>query len=216
VASNSLFPIEEGPDDGPQVLSQSSHLGCSLIGLLIFGAFWNGIVAVFDYVLIFGDEDSIFLKLFLIPFNLIGLGLIGSFVYNLMRLFNPAPKIICSHQYVYAGREFEISWLFEKSAASVRHFSIILAGFEEVRYRQGTDTRTEKKSFLEIPIVDTDSPESIASGFEVVQMPIDAMHTFTASNNKILWEIRVVGDIRWWPNLNRNFGLRVYPPIPSN
>jgi len=54
--------------------SQNSYL-LSILGVCFFAAFWNGIVVAFIYKLIHEFEWELFF--FLIPFELIGLGLIG-------------------------------------------------------------------------------------------------------------------------------------------
>jgi hypothetical protein len=37
------------------------------------------------------------------------------------------------------------------------------------------------------------------------------MHSFSTQHNKIVWSIRVKGEIARWPDLNEEFALTVLP-----
>ncbi|MCZ7648655.1 MAG: hypothetical protein M5U26_25920 [Planctomycetota bacterium] len=49
-------------------------------------------------------------------------------------------------------------------------------------------------------------PEELSA---TVTLPADAMHSFSAEHNKIVWKLRVQGDIERWPDFDREFPLRV-------
>jgi hypothetical protein len=42
-------------------------------------------------------------------------------------------------------------------------------------------------------------------------MPSDSMHSFEAYWNRIVWEIKVHGDIKWWPDVEETFKIAVLP-----
>ncbi len=37
------------------------------------------------------------------------------------------------------------------------------------------------------------------------------MHSFAAPSNKIVWEIKVEGEIARWPDVNQNFPISIHP-----
>ena len=49
------------------------------------------------------------------------------------------------------------------------------------------------------------------TGRAALAIPGDAMHSLEAPHNKIVWVIRVHGDIARWPDVNEEFSLMVLP-----
>jgi hypothetical protein len=129
-----------------------------------------------------------------------------------LALFNPQPTLVCSQQYIYPGQEFELSWLFEKSAGRIQELIIFVEGTEQVSYRQGTSTRTETNVFYRHQVVQTSNAAEIAQGMRLTTLPANVMHTFTTSNNKIIWQIRFHGVIARWPDVRDVFTMDVLPP----
>ncbi len=210
---DSSFPLEQGDDSGPLILKSASAYGCAFAGLLFFAVIWNGFVGTVTYGFVFNGNGagSILPILFMIPFQLVGIGLIGGVIYSFLGLFNPRPTLVCSQQYVYPGQEFELSWLFEKSASRIQNLAIYLEGLEQVSYRQGTSTRTESNVFYRSVVVDTDNTADIAQGMRLVTLPENVMHTFTTTSNNIIWQARFHGTIRRWPDVLDVFVLNVLP-----
>ena len=44
-----------------------------------------------------------------------------------------------------------------------------------------------------------------------IVIPRDTMHSFTADSNKIIWEIKVEGEIARWPDVGQNFPIEICP-----
>jgi hypothetical protein len=44
-----------------------------------------------------------------------------------------------------------------------------------------------------------------------LRIPDDTMHTFTADNNKIIWTIKMKGQINRWPDIDESFDITVTP-----
>ena len=53
----------------------------------------------------------------------------------------------------------------------------------------------------------------IAQGFAVWQLPLQVMHTFQADRNRILWRLRVHGSIAFWPDIEDEYEITIYPPV---
>ncbi len=207
-------PIEE---TGPVTLKPDATPIQSLLGAIFVAAFWNGIVSVFVWhnVAQFGRGGFAgldwFLTLFLIPFVLVGLGLIGFVLYSVLALFNPRPTLIVSSAAIPLGEDLQVSWSLSGRAGSIREFKISLKGTEKATYRRGTTTTTDTATFAEIAIVETTEMFDMEQGSANVTIPAETMHSFDAPNNKIVWTLEVRGAIPWWPDVSASFPIIVLP-----
>jgi hypothetical protein len=210
-----LIPVAGGGDDqGPQTLKPASSPKAKLIGVICVTLFWNGIVSVFLYNLVSDWRHGAFnwfLALFLTPFVAVGLGLIGGVFYQFMALFNPRPRLTVSRGVLLPGDMVDLSWTLDGRANRLQRLQITLEGREEATYRRGTDTRTDKEAFATIQIVDTTDPVAMHSSSAKLHVPPGAMHSFKSANNKILWVLKVHGDIPRWPDIKDEYPIEVAP-----
>jgi len=208
-------PVTGGADNGPRTLKPASSPRGKLFGVIAAALFWNGIVSVFLVNLIttwrHGGGFSWFLGLFLTPFVAVGLGLIGGVLYQFMALFNPRPRLSVSRGALLPGDCVTITWEVEGRAAVLQRLQISLEGREEATYRRGTDTRTDKGVFATIQIADTTDGIAMRSGSAKLHVPPGAMHSFKSANNKIVWVLKVHGDIPRWPDVKDEYPVEVIP-----
>ena len=98
--------------------SRSTERGQSplvkLVAIAFFTLFWNGIVSLFVYQAYFNTHGHAdwFLRIFLIPFLLVGLGTLALWFYQLLALFNPRPLIVLMNQAISLGQSSEVRWSF--------------------------------------------------------------------------------------------------------
>ncbi len=209
--NSDVCPIESEEPDEPLVLKQSSSRVGTAIGIWIFALIWNGFIGGFIWLVL--QKGSPWFPLIILGvFALIGLAIIWSAIYKTLQIWNPVTTVICSQRNIYPGSEFEISWLHQGKTSSIKNFSIYLESEESVTYRQGTSTRTETRKLHEQIVVSSAEQSDIAQGFKLVEVPLDAMHTFKANRNKIKWQIRVRGTIAFWPDIDDTYEVTVYPP----
>ena len=200
--------------DGTRILkSQSSPLK-SLLAIIFFAAFWNGFLFFILPDLIkswqSGNPDW-FLSLFMIPFVLVGVGLILAVLYSFLALFNPRPQVCINKESIYLGDTLSLNWKISRSSSRIFKFSIILEGVEEATYRRGTNTYTDRNTFASFKIVETEQPLSISAGEAQVTIPQNTMHSLDVASNKIIWKLAVKGEIKWWPDVSQNYPLLVLP-----
>ncbi len=211
-------------DDWPSDVSSSgevtlkpegSPLG-SFIGCTLLAIFWNGIVSVFLFGMFEDLTDGkiefmdIFLVLFMTPFVLVGVALIVGIGYTFMALFNPRPTLTVSNSGVALGDTFRVRWKFTGNTNSIRQLKIFLHGQEQASYTRGTNTYTDNETFAKLMLIDTTNFVDIATGDAELTIPSDTMHSFSASDNKIIWSLELSGDIAWWPDVNASFPFTVY------
>jgi hypothetical protein len=101
------------------------------------------------------------------------------------------------------------------STQRLRRFQVLLEGREEATYRRGTDTHTDKAVFASISLADTGDPGGFATGAGQAQVPRDTMHSFATKNNKIVWCLRVKGEIPRWPDIDDEFPFTVLAGRPG-
>ena len=179
--------------------------------------FWNGIVSVFLFDVIgqwrsnHHDFFTIFLTLFLTPFVLVGLGLIGAIFYFLLALFNPRPRLRITPGSVPLGGTLRVEWEIAGNTQRLGHLSVRLRGREEATYQRGTNTSTDTNVFSDLEIAEVTAWQEMQSGNRTVTIPPELMHSFTAQHNKIVWSIQMHGNIPRWPDLREEFRIVVLP-----
>ena len=206
-------PIPEAAH-GPLLLEpQWSPIG-KVFGALLFALFWNGIVSLFVYQAWKSWErghPDWFLSVFLIPFVLIGLTsfvFVGHFI---LALANPRPRLKVADGSPCIGDTLSIDWHFTGRSSRIDHLKIVIEGREEATYQRGTDTHTDTEVFATFTGVDTSNDWEIPRGTATIQVPADTMHTFAGNSNKVVWEIKVTGEISRWPDISQNFPITIQP-----
>jgi hypothetical protein len=204
-------PMEGEAPDEPLVLKQSFSRTSGAIAAWVFALIWNGFIGTF-FVLAMGKMPW-FPVLILSIFAVIGIGILFYACRKTLQIFNPRTTVVCSQRYLYPLSEFEVSWMQQGKSSRIRKLKITLQGSESVSYRQGTTTRTEENKFYEKVIVETTEASEIAQGFSLVQLTEDTMHSFKANRNSVVWKIQVHGDIAYWPDIEDDYEITIYPPL---
>jgi Protein of unknown function (DUF3592) len=201
-------------DSGPIVLRPSSSPLAKLLTMTFICVFWNGIVGAATYFEYrsFTEGDSIWvLAVFLLLFQIVGVGLIAAVPYQILALANPRPTITLSAGSVPLGGSVSFAWELSGAAHRVTRLQMMLRGREEARYRRGTDTKTDTHVFFSDTLIDATDLMSIARGSGTIRIPDDSMHTFDAGNNKVIWTLHVTGAIARWPDIDESFDIMVRP-----
>jgi hypothetical protein len=209
-------PPARGGEEGalPKVLKADMAPVTKLLGSIAVAAFWNGIVLVFVWQVVQGwrrHKPEWFLTLFIIPFVLIGLGMILFVIRTFLALMNPRPTLTVTPGAVALGTPLEIKWELGGRAHAVRRLRIRLEGREEAQYRRGTRTYTDKSVFASFDLANTADRLAIQAGQTRLTIPAGLMHSWTGDSNKIVWAIKVTGEIPWWPDVDEEFTLAVRP-----
>ena len=198
----------------PVVLKSAySPLGKLAVAILV-AAFWNGIVSVFVFEAFKSwqrGRPEWFLTLFMIPFVLIGLVMIFVVVYLSLALFNPRATLTVNANAVPLGAALEVEWRLSGRVEAVKRLRIWLEGREEATYRRGTSTYTDREVFATVELAAAEMPHDIREGQRKITVPADSMHSFESANNKILWSLRVHGEIERWPDVSEEFPIVVLP-----
>jgi hypothetical protein len=198
----------------PLVIKPNISPWGKLTTAIIFALFWNGIVSVFVIQILKSWRSGPFewfLAFFMIPFVLIGLGIIVACVYFLLALFNPRPAITITPGTVRLGDSFQVEWEISGRTEVLRGLRIRLEGREEATYQSGKNTATDKNIFADIEIANVTVAQEMRSGRGNATVPGQLMHSFMGRHNKIIWAIRVHGEIARWPDVDEDFPITVLP-----
>ena len=204
-ASGSSGPVELKPDSSPRG---------RFFGLFFFSVVWNGITSIGVWHAIQGflrGSPEVFLGIFMLPFVAIGLVMIYSSVYAFFGLFTPRPKLILSTAVVPLGSGATVNWEIAGNNGRIRSLKLSLVGSEEARYTRGTSTYTDRHEFYCDEFLSLNTLHGQRQGSGSFALPADTMHSFHASDNKILWKIRIEGEIPLAPNLKEEFEIQVSP-----
>jgi hypothetical protein len=192
----------------------ASPLG-TFAGLTLLALFWNGIVSIFLWQVVRSwrqGQPNGCLTVFLIPFVAVGLGLISAVGRQFLVLFNPRPRVTLTPGMLAMGGTAYLQWKLGSGGRGVRRVKITFEGREEARYRRGTDTHTDRATFLSLPIVDTAQPFEIEGGGSATfAVPADTAPSFRADNNRIVWSLKVHCDLSNWPDTDDEYEVVVRP-----
>jgi hypothetical protein len=185
---------------GPAALRPRTGRLAKLAGLTVVMLFWNGILSVFLDQLLAPSSRGFpwFLLIFLVPFVLVGILLIALVIGQALRLSNPRPNVTVNKAIVALGDELRVDWTLDGRVARLARFSIALEGREEATYSRGTDKVTDTNVFETMELANQIPPGIARAGSARVKIPADTMHSFTAAHNKVVWALRVRGEV---PNL---------------
>jgi hypothetical protein len=198
----------------PATLRPKYSRGAKLAGFIVVALIWNGILSLFLYDLVSPSRRGSFqwfIALFLIPFILIGIGLVALAIRQALQLSNPRPKVTVSNSIIALGTELRVDWSIEGRVERLTHCSITLEAREEATYSRGTDRMTDTNVFATIPLANQIRPAIAGTGSARVTIPADTMHSFDAASNRVVWVVRVRGERPNWPDSDDEFPLTVAP-----
>ena len=209
-----IHGIPSAADKGPVELKMEASPKTLFIGMLIFALIWNSIISIFIYQ-VWGEwakgEKPWILTFFMVPFVLVGLGIIAGCGYQFLKMFNPVPKLKLSRIEIPLGESAKLNWKIGNQLSSVTRLVIRLIGKETARYQRGTDTVTDTNIFYEEDLLDTSSTYEIHEGELEIQIPPDLMHSFEGGNNDIIWQLQLKGEIQFWPDISSEYQILIAP-----
>lgn len=201
-------------DRGEMHLKPSAGPIGKFIGAILIALFWNGIISVFLWQMVAGFQQADpdwFLTLFLIPFVVIGLVMIGAVFYFGLALLNPAFRLTLAEGSPRLGDMVRLRWHLNGSTNRLQSITFTLQGRESATYRAGTRSVTDKSLFFKGVLFETDDPGAHRNGEIDFLIPADLMHSFSGGNNAIKWTLQAHGSIARWPDVNEAYTMTVRP-----
>ncbi len=209
------FPDPKAPRQN-QVQLQGSSAWALLI-LLVVGLAMCGGGIVWAYTIWQEDPFWWFVWIFVAVLEVVGLVIVAIFFHQLLaRRKVAAPEVFVSVQPVYLGETFTVRLRQSfRGHCQLNGISLKLLCREEATYRRGTSTYTDRHTVYEETHQVVEARQ-IQAGDVLeeelsLKIPEDAMHTFAAHWNKILWYVHVHIDIASWPDFREDFSFHVAP-----
>jgi hypothetical protein len=186
----------------------------------VFSLVWNAMVSVLIVLAVrkhWADDPDWYLTLLIIPFAAIGILALTTWLRLLLlaTAVGPTSLEISDHP-IYPGHGYRV-YLTQAGRLRVKSLTLQLVCDEEATYRQGTDTRTERRRVYDQVLFS-------AKDFEILpeipyqqecdlEFPPDAMHSFQSDHNAVQWRLVVQGVVEKWSDYERVFPIVVYPAI---
>lgn len=210
----SVEETREEMEEAPLVLKPGKGRALKSVGLLILTLFWNGIISIFVFEVIAafrrGHPDWV-QTVFMIPFVLVGIGLVLFFLHSLLALWNPRTTLHLERAPLHLGEEVNLRWEIRGALSRLKDFRLALVGTERATYRRGTTTHTDTEVFARIPIVENRASSMSPQGTAVLRIPDSTMHSFKASNNQIVWNLEIKADVPRWPDVSDSWEITILP-----
>ncbi|MEM9420645.1 MAG: DUF3592 domain-containing protein, partial [Planctomycetota bacterium] len=183
---------------------------------LVFMAIWDTVVAIAVInMLEDGVADNWGPLLFMIPFVLVGIGCVFVVIYMVLALSNPVVQMTFDPRMIPLGAPLKVDWSINGRAGRIQKLTMTVEGLERATYRRGTDTITDEHVFFEETLFEgeaLDRHDPLArDGQAEMQLPANAMHSLDSNNNKIVWRIKVRGDIPRWPDVRDEYEFALVP-----
>lgn len=209
-ASDSTRAMREDPDgDGGLELESGSRRWTKSLVVLGFTLFWGGMT--FGVLVPQALHEGILLKLFAVPFALVGLLMVGVTIHQFLGHFVPRPRIGLHDRRLEPGGTMEVSWRFRGPVGSIAKMKITLEMRELCTYGAGTNVHTDEKAVLSLPVAELEGRSRMDRGDAAVEIPAAAMPSFEAHSNAIRWVLAVNGEIPRFPDLKEEYLLWVHP-----
>jgi len=193
---------------------QASPLA-KFLGGLIFSLFWNGIVSVF-VVHVFGmwrtgrgGGEKWFLTVFLIPFVLVGVGMVFFTIHSFWGLFSPRVRLRLSQTSVGLGESVELSWEFAGSADKVRDLRLQLEGRQELDEGSGKNRRTTKDVFYTAELGHFTIANDVRAGSVLCTLPSDHAPSDSEGAQRVVWAIKLKASIEFGADVNDEYPIHV-------
>lgn len=190
---------------------------CGAMGGILGGLFVSGIATFIGLIYYFNEGFSIWVLGFLAIFVLVGLVLIFMGFLQLLaqsRLRPPEVRLPVSPLFIGEQVTARFSQV-PKRGVQVNSVKIKIVCRESATYTHGTNTSTvthdvftQEHVILENMAASPMQP--LEAEFELA-IPHEAMHTFAATHNKIMWLVETHTDVAGWPDYSQTLAFEVAP-----
>lgn len=183
---------------------------------IMMGMFWNAITSFFVvvyWVPLYIEKGSFlfFESLFFAPFVIIGILLLINIFYQLMTLFNPNTTITINSSSLHPGGHYRLNFYTDGRTDLLTSFSITLVGKSIEKIQKDKATTLKETVFYEGKIYQQDNGEIIPYGLADFDLPEDIKPSAIQGNIEIKWVINVKGKIRFWPDVDNEYPVKVAP-----
>ena len=188
--------------------------GWKLLIVGVFALLWNVLVGLLIWLHWTGEADW-YLTSLTLPFAALGIASIVFFLYLMLSATAIGPTSLeISSLPIYPQETLSV-FLTQAGRLSVKELTVTLVCEEEATFRQGTDTRTERRRVHQQEVFSKKSfdiePSAPYECESELSFPSNGMHSFQSDHNAVHWKFVVAGNFEKWPKIERNFPIVVFP-----
>ncbi|MEM6780216.1 MAG: hypothetical protein AAF670_21365 [Planctomycetota bacterium] len=214
----------ESPGERLQHRLESVSTGrWNLFGTVSLALIWNSVCLILLAVVVSGwmaDRNRPILAMLLIPFFGIAWWSLRTFLRQVRQIVGVGPTLVeISEHPLEPGGRYEV-YIAQMGRMKLQSLTITLVCEEESFFRQGTDVRAERHIAFSLELWSGKSirvdPRRPWEQQLLLEVPANAMHSFSATHNSVRWRLTVNGESRPWPSFCRSFPLLVYPPLMAS
>ncbi|MCC6546274.1 hypothetical protein IT570_03810 [Candidatus Sumerlaeota bacterium] len=200
---------------GAVLLPLTTSVAAGLIVMIVICLFWNGIVGIATYAILFKEQHTPFAaKIFLGVFGFVGLLIIWMVIHRIAQLImTGSSEVEMSSEPLFPGAQAKV-YLYTQRDVAITEVTASIKCAEHVTYRSGKNSRTDHVTWLEKSIYEAKDLNSRAMRHfaEVpITIPEDALTSFRGSANSITWEITLKIKVPGKPDIDDSFSFRVAP-----
>jgi len=179
------------------------------LSIFFFGIVWNGFVGTFLILMLTDEKISIVPLLFMTPFVIIGIVIIGQVVAEILRFANPCIILQPPVTPIKPGEPNTLSFKGTGKIERVSQLTIFLVGEEFIETKTGSKREVRKTEFYRDVLQQLDHHLMMQQGSFRILIPADQLQRPGSYNGVSHWRIEIKGVIPRWPDLFEN-----YPLIP--
>lgn len=179
------------------------------LSMFIFGIVWNGFVGTFLVLILSDVKISIVPLLFMTPFVIIGIVIIGQVVAEILRFANPCIILQPPVTPIKPGEPNTLSFKGSGKIERVSQLTIYLVGEEIVETKTGSKRELRKTEFYRDVLQQLDHHLMMQQGSFRILIPAEQLRRPESYNGVSHWRIEIKGVIPRWPDL-----FESYPLIP--
>lgn len=192
-----------------------------VVGLTLFAAAWNltawGVMMHRFWNPAEQYLDQLFALIVCGMFSVLGILMLADVFRRILFTFSVGPAILeISDHPVYPGRKYRVL-LQQAGVLRFRSLCVDVVCEETARFRQGTDTITNRKTVYRQQLFlredfETSAGQPLQEEF-FVQLPLEVHHSFRQENNEIIWKMEILACINGREDIRRECPLVVRPVL---
>lgn len=149
------------------------------------------------------------IRILLITMGIVALWRIRRSFQKFRMSLNPVPTVMLQPSVIRPGATIELRWTFPKSKRKISHLAISLQAVEYSSSGNGDDEMRQVS--MELPILQTDSPQAIAMGVANITIPAMLPPSLNMLHNGLRWRISFHSVIPGYPDLVDDYDVVVLP-----
>lgn len=178
--------------------------------VLLFTLFWNTIVfwVAIDSGFSF-NLFALFNTLFMVPFVLVGLGMLVLSAYMFFGLWSPKIHILVPQLRFAPGNAYSCKWTVDGAYSKIQSLEVSLQAEEKIYYNSGDDRSSKDRTVFSERVFQSNQNLRSASGEFEVSLPVACMHTLDTPDTKLVWSLQVKADVAGLPDVKENIVIYV-------